>query len=404
MSFAESKDIPESLVPQPRPFLDLQSYRRRVRWTQGSLTSSNNRCELVFPNEDCASLNGRLRFRATVTSTGGTNEAPEYLGHSFIDRMRVEIGGSKIIDLDHFNLMQGIVQVATGGESHDLKGNRAYNSMSSVAQLDPATRETQTTFDYDIPLSLLDDSLLEHDRTLLPLFMLPRTTLTIYTADDSAATSAVGSPATYVIDNIELVMTYYTSPSIKSYFSSVPYQLPFTGVDHRLYNLPAGQSSFDLQVPSNYRSLRSLVAVARPNDVENDFTATNKNITFDPLGGQGTKWNLRVNGFQLWQEDIDGRDLFFDQLRRVFGNKVKKSEFFALGTEFSTDKFILAAQMNSMGGNEQYVSGARTNQHVSSLSIHITTDTPLAEPLRLDVFLLYDQLLTISGGRLQVIQ
>ena len=103
MSFAESKDIPSELIPQPRPFLDLQSYRRRVRWTQGSLTASNNRAEIVLPNEDACSLNGRLRFRATVTSTGGTNEAPEYLGHSFLDRMRVEIGGSKIIDLDHFN-------------------------------------------------------------------------------------------------------------------------------------------------------------------------------------------------------------------------------------------------------------------------------------------------------------
>jgi hypothetical protein len=300
--------------------------------------------------------------------------------------------------------MQGVVQVATGGESHDLKGNRAYNSMSAVAQLDPATRETQTVFNYDIPLSLLDDSLLEHDRSLLPLFMLPRTTLTIYTASDKAATSAVGSPATYVIDNLELVMTYYTSPAIKQYFSSVPYNLAFTGTDHRLFVLPAGQTQFDLQVPSNYRSLRSLVAVARPDAIENAFTATNKNITFDPLGGQNSKWNLRVNGFQLWQEDIDGRDLFWDQLRRVFGNKVKRSEFFALGTEFSTDRFILAAQMNSLGGNEQFVSGARTNQHVSSLSVHITTDTPLAAPLLLDVFLLYDQLLTIAGGDLQLIQ
>ena len=184
----------------------------------------------------------------------------------------------------------------------------------------------------------------------------------------------------------------------------MPYNLAFTGCAHRLFVLPAGQTQFDLQVQSNYRSLRSLVAVARADDIENDFTASNKNITYDPLGGANTKWNLRINGFQLWQEDINGRDLFFDQLRRVFGNKVKKSEFFALGTEFSTDKFILAAQMNSLGGNEQYVSGARTNQHVSSLSVHITTDTPLAAPLRLDVFLLYDQLLTIAGGDLQVIQ
>jgi hypothetical protein len=64
----------------------------------------------------------------------------------------------------------------------------------------------------------------------------------------------------------------------------------------------------------------------------------------------------------------------------------------------------MAAQLNSLGGNEQFVSGARTNQHVSSLNVHITTDTPLTDTLRFDVFLLYDRLLTINGGNLQVIQ
>jgi hypothetical protein len=239
---------------------------------------------------------------------------------------------------------------------------------------------------------------------LLPLFMLPRTTITLYTAADEACTTATGVGASYSISNVELVMTYYTSPSLKQYFSSVPYALPFTDSAHRLFVLPGGQSQFDLQIPSNFRSLRSLIAVARPTDIENDPTASNRYITFDPLGGKSTKWNIRVNGFQLWQEDIDGRDLFFDQLRRVFGNKVLKSEFFKLGTEFATDKFIVAAQMNSLGGDEQYVSGSRTNQHVSSLSIHLTLSEPLLAPLRLDIFLLHDKLLTISGGRLQVIQ
>jgi hypothetical protein len=402
MSFPETKDIPNELLPKSRPFLDLQSYRRRIKYTQGTLSSSNNRAEIVLPNEDCCSLNGRLRFRVVVTSNGGTNEAPEFMGHSFIDRMRVEIGGTKVIDLDHFNLLQGIINVAT--DPSEQQGTRAYNSMSSAAQLSVGTRQTLTTFNYDIPLSLLEDSLLSHKRSLLPLFMLPRTSLTIHTASDAACTSAVGAGASYTIDNLELVMTYYTSPTIKSYFSSVPYQLPFTGCDHRFYSLAAGQTTFDLQIPSNYRSLRSLFAVARANDIDTDSTASNANITYDPLGGPNTKWNVSVNSFRVFQEDIDGRDLFFDQLRRVFGNKVLKSEFFKLGTEFTTDKFIMAAQLNSLGGNEQFVSGARTNQHVSSLNVHITTDTPLTDTLRFDVFLLYDRLLTINGGNLQVIQ
>jgi hypothetical protein len=381
----------------------LQSYRRRVRYTQGSLNASNNRAEITLPNEDCCSLNGRLRFKAVVSNTAsGSLAAPEFLAHSFIDRLRVEIGGSKIIDLDHYNIMQNVINVAT--DPAEQKGNRAYDSMSSAAQVSVNTRQGMTTFTYDIPLSLLDDSLLNHKRTLLPLFMLPRTTLTIYTASDESCTSAVGASATYEITNLELVMTYYTSSNLKQYFSSVPYNLPFTDVDHRLFVLPAGQTQFDLQVPSNFRSLRSLVAIARANDIENDFTASNKNITYDPLGGPNTKWNLRINGFSLWQEGIDSRDLFFDQLRRVFGDKVLKSEFFKLGTEFQTDKFIMAAQLNSLGGSEQYVSGARTNQHVSSLSIHITTDQPLASAKRLDVFLMHDKLLTINNGRLQVIQ
>jgi hypothetical protein len=403
MAFSESKEIPAELLPSARPFLDLQSYRRRIRWTQGTLSASNNRCEIVLPNEDCCSLNGRLRFTATVSNTaGGTNAAPEFLGHSFFDRLRVEVGGSKIIDLDHYNLMQGVINVAT--DPSESQGNRAYDSMSTLSQKSPVYREALTTFQYDIPLSLLEDSLLNHKRTLLPLFMLPRTTITLYTASDEAATSAIGSHATYTINNVELLLTYYTSPSLKQYFSSVPYSLPFTDCDHRLFVLPAGQSQFDIQVPSNFRSLRSLVAVARPHDIENNFATPNKNITYNPLGGPNTKWNVKVNGFMLWQEDIDSPDLMFDQLRRVFGNKTLKSEFFKLGTEFKNNRFILAAQMNSLGGNEQYVSGARTNQHVSSLQIHITTDTPLASPQRLDVFLLHDKLLTINNGRLQVIQ
>jgi hypothetical protein len=405
MSFAESNEIPSELLPTARPFLDLQSYRRRVRYTQGSLNAQNNRCEITLPNEDCCSLNARLRFTATVSNTaGGTNCAPEFLGHSFFERVLVEIGGSKIVDLHNYNLMQGILDVAT--DPQESQGNRAFTSMSTTAQRSEFHRQGLTTFDYDIPLSLLEDSLLSHKRTLLPVFMLPRTTVTLYTASDEACTSASNAKATYTISNLELVMTYYTSASLKQYFSSVPYSLPFTDCEHRLISLPAGQSQFDIQVPSNFRSLRSLFAVARPSDIENSFAMSNKFITYDSLGGPNLSFNLRVNGFQLFQENINGRDLFFDQLRHVFGNGTLKSDFYKLGTEFSNHRSILAAQLNSLGGpdSDNYVSGARTNQHVSSLSIHITTDTILPHPLRLDVFLLYDKLLTINSGRLQVIQ
>jgi hypothetical protein len=167
--------------------------------------------------------------------------------------------------------------------------------------------------------------------------------------------------------------------------------------------LRAGESQFDLQVPSNFRSLRSVVAVARSSNVDTDYTSSNKFCTYDPLGGPDTTWNLSVNGFRVFQQDIKGRDQFHGQLRRCFGDGVLESKFFEDGTEFSGDKAIFCGQLETMGGSSDWVSGARTNTHVSSLVIHITTDAPLAENKQLDCFLLHDKMLSINGGRLQVI-
>jgi hypothetical protein len=169
--------------------------------------------------------------------------------------------------------------------------------------------------------------------------------------------------------------------------------------------LPSGQKSFNLSIPSNFRSLRSIIAVARKQDIESDFEASNTNITFDNLGGKGLKFNLRVNGFQLFQEDLDSPDLLFDQCRRVFGDKLLESEYFRLGTEYTDDKFILCAQTNSLGGSvDSFVTGAATNQHVSSLSLHIECPQLLSQALRMDLFLAYDKLLSVANSRLQIIQ
>jgi hypothetical protein len=399
----EQKDaLPEELLPNNRPFLELQKYSRNIRYTMGNLSASRNRCTLDLPNEDCMSLNGNLRFTAVVSNMGASSEcSPEFLGHSFIDRMILSIGGSTIIDISHYNLFQNIVNVAT--DPNKSQGDRAFNSMSHSSQMDVETRKTMTTFDYNIPLSLLKGSLLEHGKTLLPLFMLPKVSLTLYFASNESCLSSVGGAATYEITNLEYVTSFYTSPAIKSYYQSVPYALSFTDCSHRTYTLREGESQFDLQVPSNFRSLRSVVAVARSSNIDTDYSSSNKFITYDPLGGPGTTWNLSVNGFRVFQQDIKGRDQFHGQLRRCFGDGVLESKFFEAGTEFSGDKAIFCGQLETMGGSSDWVSGARTNTHVSSLVIHITTDTPLEENKQLDCFLLHDKMLSINGGRLQVI-
>jgi hypothetical protein len=326
----------------------------------GNLSASRNRCTLDLPNEDCMSLNGNLRFRVVVSNSGSSTEcAPEYLGHSFIDIMMLSIGGSTIVDISHYNRFQNIVNVAT--DPNQSQGDRAYNSMSHSSQFDVEARKTMTTFDYNIPLSLLKGSLLEHGKTLLPLFMLPKVSLTLYFASNESCLSSVGAAATYEISNLEYVTSFYTSPAIKSYYQSV-----------------------------------------RNSRIDTDYTSSNKFCTYDPLGGPDPTWNLSINGFRVFQQDLKGRDQFHGQLRQCFGDGVLESTFFKNRTEFSGDKAILCAQLETMGGSSDWVSGARTNTHVSSLVIHICCDSPLAESQKLDLFLLHDKLLSINAGRTMV--
>jgi hypothetical protein len=315
--------IPSQLIPRTLPFEDIQCYKRRIRWTQGTLSQQNNRATVVLNNEDAVSLNMRVRFDVTVAATGaGTNPAPEFLGSSFFQRIMMKIGGSVVLDWDQYHLQQSVVNVLT--DPNEQRGVYGYYQGATAAQISSVTREGQTTFSYDIPLQMFRGAMWSNGQQLLPLFLLPRTELIFYSNEDSSATIGVGAPATYKLSNLELGLTYYTSQAVKNYFSSVPYSLSFNGLTHRTQVLSANQQTFNLMIPSNYRSLRSLIAVFRPQGVESDGSVSNKHITYDALGAN-LKFNVRVNGFLQYQQDLDTRPQMWQEAKRTMGLSAEKS-------------------------------------------------------------------------------
>jgi hypothetical protein len=394
-----ASQIPAQLIPRSKPYEDISCYKRRVRWTQGNLSQSGNNATIVLPNEDAISLSLRVRFDVTVTgAANSTNVCPEFLASTFFQRIMMKIGGSVVVDWDQFHLQQSVFNTIL--DPNEQRGVYGYYQNANAAQVSSVTREGQTTFSYDMPLQINSGSLFANGRQLLPLFLLPRCELIFYTNENASCTSSLVAPSTYQLSNLELGATYYTSQAVKNYFSSVPYELSFNGITHRTQVLSAGQQSFNLAIPSNYRSLRALVAVFRPQGVENDFTATNKHITYEPLGAS-LKWNVRVNGFLQYQQELDSRSQMWQEVKRTFGPRAEKSRFYELGSEYSGDKFVMVSKLNCMN---DAITGARTNQHVSSLELLIDSGTPLAQNLRMDLFLIYDKLLSISGGSLSIIQ
>jgi hypothetical protein len=391
--------IPTELIPKSKPFVPISSYKRRIRWTQGQLSAQNSRATIVLPNEDAISLSLRVRFDVTVTGQpGATNVAPEFLASSFFQRVMLKIGGSVVMDLDQYNLQQSVFNVIL--DPTQQRGVYGYYQNATAAQVSSVTREGQTTFSYDMPIQIMPGALFANGRQLLPLFLLPRTEFIFYTSENASCTSSLGAPANYQLTNMELGATYYTSETIKNYFSSVPYELSFNGITHRSMVLSKGQQSFTNSIPTNYRSLRALVCVFRPQNVESDYTKPNKHITYAPLG-TNVKFNVRVNGFLQYQQDLDQRSQMWQEVKRVFGPNAEKSRFYQLGSEYEGDKFVLVSKLNSMG---DYITGSKTNQHVSSLELILDSGTPLAENLRMDVFLIFDKLLSISAGNLSIIQ
>ena len=134
--------------------------------------------------------------------------------------------------------------------------------------------------------------------------------------------------------------------------------------------------------------------------VETDGTVSNKHITYDSL--DQPSFNLKVNGFRVYQEDVDTSIRQWREVKRVFGENVNHSTFYHDGDEYKGDKFVLVSKLNALQGD--FISGAATNQHVSSLQLELKAGAPLSQTLRMDIFLLYDRLLKISDSQLQVIQ
>jgi hypothetical protein len=388
--------LPNQLIPKSKPYVDIQSYKRRVQWTQGNI-GQGNRFSIVLPNEDAISLAIRVRFDVTVAgSPGATNVAPEFLASTFFRRVRFEIGGSMVEDWDQFHLQQSIFNTIL--DPNQQRGVYGYYHMANAAQISSVTREGMTTFSYDMPLQLNTGSLFANGQQLLPLFILPKCELIFFANENASCTSSLVAPSSFQITNLELGATYYTSPSINNYFSQVPYELSFNGLTHRTMVLSGGQQMFNLTIPSNFRSLRALVAVLRPQAIDSDHMKSNKHITYEPLGSN-LQFQVKVNGFKIYPEELNSRSKMWQECKRVFGPQAEKSRFYTQGDEYEGDKFIIVSKLNTLNN---YISGTKTNQHVSSLELILDSGTPLASNMRLDIFLIYDKIMTISGGKLSI--
>ena len=71
--------------------------------------------------------------------------------------------------------------------------------------------------------------------------------------------------------------------------------------------------------------------------------------------------------------------------------------FSEIGDEFGPggDKQVMVSKLNTL---DNFINGART------LEIQLDTGSPLSQNVRMDVFLLYDKILSISQGTLSVVQ
>ena len=542
--------IPPEHIPAVKAYSDIQCYKRRMLWTQGAISADNNQITITVPNEDMISLYSRIRFTVKFPKadlTGASNTLGEYFtqmnaplmefgAHCFFQRIVMKIGGTAVFDQDMYHLQQSLFNALTdedrsrgpaayyGGTHRDhfhpglcpaTTGGGwptplapAFTHLAPPATLASYTRryerQRQATLGipFDIPLQHLKGALFNQGRVLLPTFLLPKIEFVFYANSVVSAITPQGyANAGFEISNFELGLTYYTGPSIRNYFSTLPsYQLAFIGVANRQFAIQGGVSEVSLQIPSNYRSLRAVVAVFRDPNVETSTSCVGPTATVDAAGivqngnwsyrlnkhtnywtpGPGFECNARINGFLLSQQNFDTTYLN-QEIVRVFGTDASQSTYFKKGNEmwdtmnnnlpymtyasganggtwaqfyrsrmatltdptlktaavgspqyiaaqaaldaiaadqwpgnptpWNTDglidrnlcpgaRFVLCLKTNC---SDQAISGARLNQMVSSLELIMRFPSPPPN-LRMDVFLLYDTLMQVQGGRLTVTQ
>jgi len=260
------------------------------------------------------------------------------------------------------------------------------------------------------------DSIL-NGRGILPLNIMPRTTLEIYFADPKKFCSNSwayahnntyqdsGRPSTdplqaykaerfitYVISKLRLQALYGESPTISRSIGMRGMSMTFASYTNYQYSLAAGQKRLSIQIPVTQRAVDKVLLIFRNQDLIDKSYCTNKLSKYacgslnpeektDPDTGADrnlattgytrmdvNRANIRINGIRRYPEDLDSANLYLE-LRRLYPEAATSGKFSEL-RKFQAENQILCFSVQT-DYSQSLLSGTKTASQTAPLLIDL---------------------------------
>lgn len=313
----------------------------------------------------------------------------------------------------------------------------------------------------DIPMvsriEIWRDSIL-NGRGILPLNIMPRTTLEIYFADPAKVCASskgfatnnatidgqigvdtVVNQLTYYLKKIRLQALYGESPTISKSLGSRGMSMTFSSYTNYQYSWPALSNNLSMQVPVTQRAVDKVIVLLRDADFINKPWCFNKLSKYytgntNPTQHDDTtpytrkrinRANIRINGIRRYPEDLDQEGMYLE-LRRLFP-ETATSELFATQRLYEGENSLLVFSVQT-DYSQVLLSGTKTASQTAPLMLDfsdvswyeekgygyeggpgVATLTQRAQTgpgrdLRVDVFVCYTKFLSITKEKIELIE
>ena len=192
-----------------------------------------------------------------------------------------------------------------------------------------------------------------------------------------------GSP-TFNISDIELLLSYISSPSIQSHLNSNPISFHITDVTHR-YN-PVVSQETNVRLSSNHNSLNSITTLLRTEANLASADYQGKYTRFYD-GSNHSEYNTLVNGRLLYEEPIDTATPEQFQIVSHAHNEVLRATYF---NDFEGEHHLISDSLKAARHFSTLISGERTVGHNSDIIQRVRLNAIPNSPVRCDSFLYSD--------------
>ena len=373
---------------------DMTVSRRKQRYTLAPQINAGQWFRQTLPKPSdgslCDARDLTMRFRLNITSTdpAACVDAPDV--RAIFSKLRVLVGSNVVHDIVNYDLLACFETTSSVSANDNTFQLEAEGKVFSQAR----RQALGNSVEYTVKIGLKDSFICGNH--LLPVSRMSDVHIELFlNTGNQCLYSATDASPTFNISEVELLLSYISSPSVQSYLNSNT-SFHIKDYTHRFNNVSAALES-NIRLSSAHTSLTSITTFLR---AEANLSSADYSGKFTTMldASEHELYNVLVNGHLLYEEPVDSNGTpeqwqICTHAHRQLLKSVYYDEQFAGTKHFISDSLQAARHFP-----KEFISGTRTSSHNQDIVQRIRLANVPLTPIRADSYLCSDVKVYLSGA------